>query len=43
MPQEFTKEEWFDVYRRIFPHGTWAEFEVDWEDFLLYLRRRVLH
>jgi hypothetical protein len=40
---EFSKEEWFDVYCQIFPHGTWEEFEADWEEFQRHLKRRVLH
>lgn len=30
---EFTKEEWWDVGRRINPDLTWEEFEEQWAEF----------
>jgi len=39
---EFTKEEWFDVCRRLRPHLTWGEFEAMWAEFVAAKVRRQL-
>lgn len=42
----FTKEEWFDVARRVRPDLAWEEFERTWADFCARMaardRQRVL-
>lgn len=34
-PKTFTKEEWWDVARRVKPSITWEEFEEMWNEFII--------
>lgn len=40
---EYTKEEWLDVCRRVRPDLTEAEFEKMWADFVEEKRRKAQH
>lgn len=33
--KELSKEEWWDVARRVKPSITWEEFEVLWNEFVI--------
>jgi hypothetical protein len=40
---EFAKEEWWDICRKLRPDITREQFEIDWREFHLYKTAKALH